>query len=91
MRSLARLEAFKGRFWADEALLAQAVEHADASGDKAVQAEVGSRFSGYLGQRGRFEDSYVHTDRTIEIYGQLGEKTLQAMALAGEGRCLQCS
>jgi class 3 adenylate cyclase len=87
LASLAQLKAFKGRNWADEALLAEAVEDADASGDKAVQAEVCSRFSGYLGQRGRFEDSYVHTDRTIEIYGQLGEKTLQGIALAGEGRC----
>jgi class 3 adenylate cyclase len=84
---LAQLEAFKGRNWADEVLLTQAVEDADASGDKTVQAEVSSRFSGYLGQRGRYEDSYVHTDRTIEIYGQLGERTLQGLALAGEGRC----
>jgi tetratricopeptide (TPR) repeat protein len=84
---LAQLEAYKGRFWADEALLTQAVEHADASGDKAVQAEVSSRFGGYLGQRGRFEDSYVHTDRAIEIYGQLGEKSLQGRVLSGEGRC----
>jgi len=85
--SLARLEAYKGSFWAEEALLAQAVEHADASGDKEAQAEVASRFSGYLGQRGRYEDSNIHTDRTIEIYGKLGEETLQGLALAGEGRC----
>lgn len=87
LASLARLEAYKGGFWADEAFLAQAVRHADASGDKAVQAEVSSRFSGYLGQRGRFEDSYVHTARAIEIYGELGEQTMQGLALAGEGRC----
>jgi class 3 adenylate cyclase len=84
---LARLEAYKGRNWGDEVLLAQAVEHADASGDKVVQAEVSSRFSGYLGQKGRFEDSFDHTSRAIEIYGQLGEETLQGFALAGEGRC----
>jgi class 3 adenylate cyclase/tetratricopeptide (TPR) repeat protein len=85
--SLARLEAFIGVHWGEESYLARAVEAADASADKSVQAEVSSRYSGYLGQRGRFEDSYVHTDRTIELFGQLGDKVQQGMSLVGEGRC----
>lgn len=85
--SLSRLEAFKGVHWLEEVLLAEAVKHADASGDKVAQAEVGSRYSGYLGQIGRFEDSISYAHRTIEIYGQLGENVRQGLAMAGEGRC----
>jgi class 3 adenylate cyclase/tetratricopeptide (TPR) repeat protein len=84
---LARLEAYKGGYWMDEASLADAVKHAESSGDKSVQAEVASRYAGFLGRVGRFEDCLVHTDRTIELYGELGEVALQGMALAGEGRC----
>ena len=84
---LARLQAYKGRFWADEALLARAVANADASGDKAVQAETRTRYAGHLGKISRFEDSFVYTDRAIELYAELGESSLQGMALAGQGRC----
>ena len=84
---LARLEAYKGIHWMDETFLARAVKHADRSGDLRVQAEVGSRYAGFLGRVGRFEDCYAHTDRTIVLYGELGEMAMQGMTLAGEGRC----
>ena len=87
LASLARLEAFKGVHWSDESFLSQAVEHADTSGDKATQAEVSTRYSTYLGMRGRYEDSYTHTRRAIEMYEQLGETVRQGLAMVGEGRC----
>jgi len=85
--TLARLEAYRGGYWMDESFLARAVEHAETSGDKSVQAEVASRYAGFLGRVGRLEDCFVHTDRTIELYGELGEVAQQGMAMAGEGRC----
>jgi len=84
---LARLEAYRGGYWMDESFLAQAVKDAETSGDNTVQAEVASRYAGFLGRVGRFEDCFVHTDRTIEIYGELGNVAQQGMAMAGEGRC----
>jgi class 3 adenylate cyclase/tetratricopeptide (TPR) repeat protein len=83
----ARIEAYKGVHWLDEDCLVRAVDGADASGDKALQAEVRSRYSAYLGRLGRLEDCFVHIDRTIELYGELGELALQGMSLVGEGRC----
>ena len=83
----ARIEAYKGVHWLDEDCLVRAIEAADSSDDKALQAEVRSRYSAYLGRVGRLEDCFVHIDRTIELYGELGEVALQGMSLAGEGRC----
>jgi class 3 adenylate cyclase/tetratricopeptide (TPR) repeat protein len=85
--AIARLEAFEGTFWMGEQLLAEAMAHAEASGDDATRAEVAMANAGYLGFAGRFEQSLAHTKRAIRIFEQLGDQRNLGIALAGTARC----
>lgn len=85
--AIARLEAFEGTYWMGEQLLAEALAHAEASGDDATRAEVAMHNAGYLGFAGRFEQSLAHTKRAIRIFEQLGDQLNLGIALAGPARC----
>ena len=87
LANLARLEAFKGNYWHDEAALRQALQHAAADGDERLRAEVARRYAGYLGRIGQFETSHTYVERAIDIYAGLGAAFEQGMAMAVEGRC----
>jgi len=87
LATLAHLQAYKGNFWENESLLARAVENAHASGDKVAQARVADRCASYFGKHGLFERSHEHTERAIQIFGELDEKLAQGDVLSGTGRC----
>ena len=87
LAAIARLEAFKSIYWPDQKLLADALAHAEASGDEATQAQVAMTTSGYLGFVGRFEQSLANIDRAIEIFTRLGDYASLGITLAGVGRC----
>jgi hypothetical protein len=57
----ARLQATKGYYWDDEALLVDALARAEASGDALALAVAENRYGQYLGKHGRFEESLGHT------------------------------
>ena len=85
--SLVRIKAYKGSTLEDEDLLSQAAKDAETIEDKEAQAQVSSIYASYLGMRGRFEDSYRHTAKAIETYGELGEIVRQGYSMASEGSC----
>jgi tetratricopeptide (TPR) repeat protein len=85
--NMARLEAVKGRYQDNEALLERAIGRAEGSGDRLAEAFASANYGNYLGVRGQFEASLGHFDRAIEIWGAQGEQLLQARAMAASGRC----
>ncbi len=85
--SIARLEACKSWHEHDQELLADAMSHAEASGDETTRAQVELTAAGYFGYLGRFEQSLASVERAIEIFDRLGDETSLGYALAGEGRC----
>jgi tetratricopeptide (TPR) repeat protein len=83
----ARLQAVKGYYWDDEALLVDALARAKLSGDALALAVAENRYGQYLGKHGRFEESLAHTARTIELLGAQGEHLEQAIVMTYGGRC----
>ena len=87
MPSLARLQAYASWFGRAQELLAEALDHAQASGDDAARAEVEMAATGYLGFIGRFEESLASVERAIDLFERMGDEVSLGYALAGEGRC----
>ena len=85
--NVARLESTKAWHEDDEALFETAIEHAQSSGDRLVEARMNVRYGGYLGLHAQFEASLAHTARAIEILGALGERIEQTRTMAITGRC----
>ena len=83
----ARLQAVKGYYWDDEALLVDALARAEASCDALAQAVAENRYGQYVGKHGRFEESLVPTARTIDLLGAQGERLEQAIVMTYGGRC----
>ena len=82
MATVAKLEAARGRYWGDEALLERAVVDGEASGDLSAQATVADYCAGLFGQRGEFEKARGHAARAIAILGQRGEHRQRALIMA---------
>jgi tetratricopeptide (TPR) repeat protein len=83
---VARLEALKGRYQDDEALLKSALVRAESSGDTSAEAFSANYYGIYLGQRGEFVASLGHIERAIEILGAEGNQLMQARTMVN-GRC----
>jgi class 3 adenylate cyclase/tetratricopeptide (TPR) repeat protein len=83
----ARLQATKGSFWDDEALLVDALARAEVSGDAATQAFAEFRYVQYLGVHGQFEKSLGHVARAIDLLGARGDRLEQARIMSLGGRC----
>ena len=83
----ARLQAVKGSFLDDEALLVDALARAEASGDALTLAFTENRYGQYLGVHGQFEKSRGHVARAIDILGDQGEQLEQAVLTTLGGRC----
>jgi tetratricopeptide (TPR) repeat protein len=83
----ARLQAIKGSFLDDEALLVDALARAEASGDALTLAFTENRYGQYLGVHGQFEKSLGHVARAIDILGAQGEQLEQAVLTTFGGRC----
>src|SRR5262249_22054877 len=62
-----KLQAMKGYFWDDEALLVDALARAELSGDALARAVAEYRYGQYLGKHGRFEESLEHTAQSIDL------------------------
>lgn len=84
---LARLQAFKGNRWQDEALLRDAVRHAAEVGDPDLQASVECEYAWYLGKLGQFATSHAHSERAIELYGEIGATIKQGRVMVNSARC----
>ncbi len=83
----ARLQATKGYYWDDEALLVVALARAEASGDALALAVAENRYGQYLGKHGRFEELLGHTARAVDLFGAQGERLEQAIVMTYGGRC----
>jgi predicted ATPase/class 3 adenylate cyclase len=83
----ARLEAIKGRFQNNKALLEGAIVRAESSGDRLAEAFTAATYGGHLGNNGQFEASLIYYERTIDILGAEGQHLRQASYMAGGGRC----
>jgi tetratricopeptide (TPR) repeat protein len=83
----ARLEAEKGYFWRNEALLVGAVARAEASGDTQAQGFAALRYGNYLAQYDLREEALGHIAQAIDIMGARGEQLQQALMMASQGRC----
>ena len=88
--NMARLEAIKGRYQDDEALLESAIARAESSGDRLAEAFAAGHYGAYLGLHGQFEASLDHIARAIEIWGEQGEQLRQARTMASGGTLFQC-
>jgi tetratricopeptide (TPR) repeat protein len=86
--SAARLQAIKGNYLEDEALLLDAISLAEVSGDALAQAFAERRYGQFLGHPlAQYEKSLEHLARAIEILGAQGELREQAMYMAAGARC----
>jgi tetratricopeptide (TPR) repeat protein len=83
----ARLQGIRGSIQDDEAILIDAIAHAEASGDALAVAFVENRYGQYFGVHGRFEKSLDHIARAIDILGSQGEALEQAFSMTAGGRC----
>ena len=86
----ARLQAAKGYYWDDEALLLDSLARAELSGDGSALADAEFRYGGYLGKHGRFEESLGHTARAVNLFGAQGDRLQQAIVMTYGGRCYGC-
>jgi tetratricopeptide (TPR) repeat protein len=82
-----KLQATKGSFWVDEALLMDALTRAEASGDALALAFAENRYGQYFGVQGQFEKSLGHVARAVDILGAQGEYLEQALVMTAGGRC----
>jgi predicted ATPase/class 3 adenylate cyclase len=85
--NLARLEAIRGAFHDDKALLESAIARAESSGDKLAIAFCAEYYGDNLGGHGQFEASLEHYARAIEVLGTQGDQLRQAILMSKGGRC----
>ena len=81
---LARAEAIMGALQRDEGRFKQAVDRARSP---TVQAEVAGWYHNYLGTVGRYDDALVVARRAIALYGAVGARLNEALAVNYGGRC----
>ena len=74
MAGLARVQALKGVIVRGEELLKEALVRAESCGDPLTHAFVRERYRAYLGFSGRWEEALTQYGRSIELYGEHGER-----------------
>ncbi len=84
---LAPAEALHGFVTRDETFLKRGVERAREARALGAEAFGLTRYIGFLGYSGRFDEALAHTARAIELHGALGNRFEQAMNMTGGGRC----
>jgi class 3 adenylate cyclase/tetratricopeptide (TPR) repeat protein len=88
MGSAARLQAIKGAYLENEALLVDAIRLAEASGDRFAEAFTVRRYGQYLGHPlAQYEKSLDHLARAVDLLGAQGELREQAIYMAKGARC----
>jgi class 3 adenylate cyclase/tetratricopeptide (TPR) repeat protein len=88
MGSAARLQAIKGAYLENEALLVGAIRLAEASGDRFAEAFTVRRYGQYLGHPlAQYEKSLDHLARAVDLLGAQGELREQAIYMAKGARC----
>jgi tetratricopeptide (TPR) repeat protein len=85
--TIARLEAWKGDFCNDEALLFGAIARAQGTGDALAQAFAALRYGNWLANHDKLERGLAHIAQAIDIMGARGEPLEQNLVMASTGRC----
>jgi class 3 adenylate cyclase/tetratricopeptide (TPR) repeat protein len=86
--SAARLQAWKGQYLEDEALLLDAIRLAETSKDLSAQASALQRYGTYLGHPlAQYEKSLDYLARAVDLMGAQGELREQALRMAMGARC----
>jgi class 3 adenylate cyclase/tetratricopeptide (TPR) repeat protein len=83
----ARLRAYIGQQWEDEALLLAAADDATRSDDVVTEAAVAVRCSAYFGEHGLFGRALGYVEHASRLFDGLDEKLEQGQLLASSGRC----
>jgi class 3 adenylate cyclase/tetratricopeptide (TPR) repeat protein len=84
---LARLQAYIGNRWDDEALLMAATAEAARSGDIATEAAVAESCAAYFGRHGLFGRALGYVEHALRLFEELDEKLSQGRLLTSGGRC----
>src|SRR5262245_7397705 len=84
-RTSALLESLKGAYWEDEALLANAVVHAESSGDAQALRYAVFNYGTYLGKCARYATALNHIARALAITEMPDEPLTFWLAMGG--RC----
>ena len=85
---LARLQAYIGNQWDDEALLMAATADATRSGDIATEAAVAERCAAYFGRHGLFGRALGYVEHALRLFDELDEKLSQGHLLDRRGPLL---
>ena len=85
--ALARLQAYIGNKWDDEALLMAAAADVTRSGDNSTEAMVAEQCAAYFGRHGLFGRALGYVEHASRLFEELDEKLAQGTLLAGGGRC----
>ena len=83
----ARLQAYIGNQWEDEALLMAAAADATRSGDHATEAEVAVYCAAYFGSHGLFGRALGYIEHALRLFEEVDDKLSRGELLASSGRC----
>ena len=84
---MARLQAYVGNKWDDEALLMAAAADVTRSGDKATEAIVADQCATYFGRHGLFGRALGYVEHASRLFEELDDKLAQGVCLPLGGRC----
>jgi tetratricopeptide (TPR) repeat protein len=85
--TIATLEAIKGFFWEDEALLVGAIARARGSRNGLAEALATLKYGTYLAQHDQLQRALPYIAQGIDMLGAIGERLPQAFQMASQGRC----